>query len=40
MILARIGQLDGRRAVVQDHDEAPFTEIQHSDGRIFLTIGA
>jgi len=31
VILARIGQLDGRRAVVQDHDEAPFTEIQHSD---------
>jgi AraC family carnitine catabolism transcriptional activator len=31
VILARIGQLDGRRAVVQDNDEGPFADILLSD---------
>jgi AraC family carnitine catabolism transcriptional activator len=31
VILARIGQLDGRRAVLQDHDEGPFPDIQPCD---------
>ncbi|MBF9058839.1 helix-turn-helix domain-containing protein [Rhodobacterales bacterium HKCCSP123] len=31
VILARIGHLNGRRAVVQDHDEGPFPDILLSD---------